>query len=161
MLKMESRVKHWTDARMRSFIVSTIRGGFGRYPNKYNVLKSAFVSKKVNKDTGRKSAHYRCASCKGIFPSAKVAVDHISPVVDPATGFVDWNTYVDRMFCSESGLQVLCEVCHTQKTKEEREQRTCKDPSKKMPTTGSQSPALKTRSRSKKPKKLSKTLTTK
>ncbi len=158
---MESRVKHWTDARMRSFIVSTIRGGFGRYPNKYNVLKSAFVSKKVNKDTGRKSAHYRCASCKGIFPSAKVAVDHISPVVDPATGFVDWNTYVDRMFCSESGLQVLCEVCHTQKTKEEREQRTCKDPSKKMPTTGSQSPALKTRSRSKKPKKLSKTLTTK
>ena len=158
---MESRVKHWTDARMRSFIVSTIRGGFGRYPNKYNVLKNAFVSKKVNKDTGRKSAHYRCASCKGIFPSAKVAVDHISPVVDPATGFVDWNTYVDRMFCSESGLQVLCEVCHTQKTKEEREQRTCKDPSKKMPTTGSPSPALKTRSRSKKPKKLSKTLITK
>jgi hypothetical protein len=158
---MESRVKHWTDARMRSFIVSTIRGGFGRYPNKYSVLKNAFVSKKINKDSGRKSAHYRCAGCKLIFPSARVAVDHIAPVVDPVTGFVDWNTYIDRMFCAESGLQVLCETCHTEKTKEERKLRECKDPSKKMPTTGSPSPALKTRSRSIKRKKLSKTLTTK
>jgi hypothetical protein len=47
------------------------------------------------------------------------AVDHNDPVIDPAVGFVDWNTYIDRLFCDIDNLQVLCHECHRVKTNEE------------------------------------------
>lgn len=49
--------------------------------------------------------------------------DHIEPVVAP-TGFVDWNTYISRMFDSiPDGIQYLCLDCHAGKTAAEREER--------------------------------------
>ena len=56
-----------------------------------------------------------CASCKK--RSSDLYADHIDPVVNPNTGFIDWNTYIDRMFNGK--LQALCEGCHAAKTKEE------------------------------------------
>lgn len=50
----------------------------------------------------------------------KVCVDHINPVVDPKVGFVNWDTYINNMFCPEENLQVLCNPCHDKKTKEEK-----------------------------------------
>jgi hypothetical protein len=115
--------KPWTDGRFRAFITSTLRGGFRKYPPKYTVLKAAFSGKKLNRATKRQCMHYTCNMCNGDFPSKDVNVDHIDPVVDPATGFVDWNTFIERLFCSEDNLQVLCSKCHTEKTKQEREVR--------------------------------------
>lgn len=61
---------------------------------------------------------FRCRICGDGFVLRKVVVDHIKPVVDPAAGFVDWNTYYARMFCPVAGLQVLCKAtCHKEKTK--------------------------------------------
>lgn len=77
----------------------------------------------MNAETGKMCQHYRCFACKSLFPTKSVVVDHVSPVVDTMTGFVDWNTYVDRMFCEEDGLQVLCKTCHSEKTKRERTER--------------------------------------
>lgn len=51
----------------------------------------------------------------------KVHVDHIDCVVDPLIGFVDWNTYFNRLFCSLDNLQVLCEDCHKEKSGKENE----------------------------------------
>lgn len=48
-----------------------------------------------------------------------IDIDHIEPVIDPNVGFIDWNTYMDRLFCEEDGLQALCKDCHKIKTKEE------------------------------------------
>ena len=47
-------------------------------------------------------------------------VDHIDPVVDPKVGFVDWTTYIERMFVEEDGLQILCKECHDKKTRFEK-----------------------------------------
>ena len=44
------------------------------------------------------------------------AVDHVEPVVNPATGFIDWNTYIKRMFADRSKMQWLCIPCHKLKT---------------------------------------------
>lgn len=55
---------------------------------------------------------YRCAQCEGIFPRKKVQVDHIIPVVDPATGWDGWDSFIDRMFCPVHSLRVLCKECH-------------------------------------------------
>lgn len=62
---------------------------------------------------------YKCAKCKKNFE--KVVIDHVIPVVDPAVGFVDWNTYIERMFCDEKNLQALCKKCHERKSKGERD----------------------------------------
>lgn len=66
---------------------------------------------------------YKCAITKKKFPINEVTVDHIIPVVDPQIGFVDWNTFVARLFCDVNNLQVLSKVAHAKKTKEERSRR--------------------------------------
>ena len=116
----------WTEARHKSFIISAIRGAHSKWGVKADVKKSARVS------TGR----YVCACCSAVGPATlpplrgqsrrrnNAAVDHIDPVVSPSQGFVDWNTYIDRMFLEEEGYQVLCWACHGVKTRDERELRT-------------------------------------
>ena len=120
-----TRVEGWTAARYKTFLTSAIRSGFRRFPNKYIALKNAFIDRKVNKKTGKLAAHYKCAMCKKAYVAKDVAVDHVLPVVDPVVGFVDWDTYIDRMYCTVDNLQVLCTACHKKKTAEERSIRTC------------------------------------
>jgi len=59
-----------------------------------------------------------------VFPRKLVSADHVYPVIDPARGFVDWNEYIKRLFCPESGFQIICKECHDDKTKRERKVRT-------------------------------------
>lgn len=50
-------------------------------------------------------------------------MDHVLPVVDPVIGFVDWNTYIPRMYPMEDGFQPLCNTCHDVKTLSENKGR--------------------------------------
>jgi hypothetical protein len=50
--------KEWTEGRLKSFITSTLRGGFRRYPPKYESLKEAQVGKKINDKSQRLAMHY-------------------------------------------------------------------------------------------------------
>lgn len=111
----------WTEGRVRSFITSTIRSGFRRWPEKFEVLKEAFIRKGVNPNTGRVASLYQCATCKKEFSSKDVQVDHIEPVVDPKEGFKTWDEFISRLFCSKENLQVLCKECHKIKSNEERQ----------------------------------------
>ena len=52
--------------------------------------------------------------------SKDVLMDHINPVI-PLEGWDDFDGYIDRMFCDESGFQCLCKDCHDAKTREEKE----------------------------------------
>jgi 5-methylcytosine-specific restriction endonuclease McrA len=76
--------------------------------------------------SGRVAEHYLCAGCGFVFPAKGIQVDHIDPVVDPIIGFVDWNTFIDRLLCPKENLQVLCKECHLIKTKQEKLQRKSK-----------------------------------
>lgn len=63
---------------------------------------------------------------------SEISVDHIEAIINPETGFTDYNDMIRRMFCVDKGvdgLQVLCNYagerdgrksCHAIKTKEER-----------------------------------------
>ncbi len=118
-----SNVDSWTEGRYRTFITTLVRRGFTRYPPRYEVLKSAFTSKKINKKTGRICSHYKCAKCRKAFPTTEVQVDHINPVVDPVVGFVSWDVYIERLYCTKDNLQVLCLTCHKAKTAIERKKK--------------------------------------
>jgi formylmethanofuran dehydrogenase subunit E len=72
---------------------------------------------------------YRCNVCRKYVDS--VAVDHINPVVDPATGFTTWDNYFERLYCSKDNLQAICDKCHFCKSSleaaERRKKRASKD----------------------------------
>ena len=118
-VERERNSNQWTEARYTSFVKSALRKA--RWPVKYEVLKDAQVGKKINAASGRIAMHFKCEECKGGFPQKQVAVDHISPVVDPAIGFKDWNTFIDRLFIEKGGYQVLCKPCHQIKCNEEKD----------------------------------------
>lgn len=113
----------WTEGRIKGFITSVLRAGARRWPPKFETLNDACVGQKINWKTGRVAKHYLCNACKQEFTSKDVEVDHISPVVDPATGFVDWDTFIGRLYCPKENLQVICKPCHKIKTKEERKKK--------------------------------------
>lgn len=111
----------WTLARFNSFIKSALRSASIRWPPKYQCLKNAATSKKINSKTGRMAQHFKCNSCKKEFPAKDVQVDHIIPIIDPVVGFTTWDDVISRMFCEIDNLQVLCTQCHTLKTTAEKQ----------------------------------------
>jgi 5-methylcytosine-specific restriction endonuclease McrA len=113
----------WTEARYHSFIVSALRYAFRKWPPKYETLKEAFTKVKKNSASGRLARHFKCSLCKKDFPQSKIQVDHIFPIINPKKGFIDWNTFVERLFCEKKNLQVLCKPCHKIKTNLEKEER--------------------------------------
>lgn len=88
---------------------------------------------KFNKDGSRAkvdAVEHLCNVCSEWRRSrkgAKVAIDHIIPVIDPNVGFVDFNTYHARMWCDLSNLQKICGDCHQAKTNTERFQKSLKE----------------------------------
>lgn len=113
----------WTESRYRSFIKGGLRSVSVRWPPRYKCLDDAKVGKRINKSSGRLAEHYKCAKCLDIFPAKEVEVNHIVPVV-PLTGFTTWDETVERLFCEQSGLEVVCKPCHKSITKQENQERT-------------------------------------
>jgi len=65
---------------------------------------------------------YKCSDCSKIFGRKDTKIDHINPVV-PVSGWVGFDSYVDRLYCETIGFQVLCKDCHSKKTKIENIER--------------------------------------
>ena len=111
----------WTTARFHSFIKGALRQAVRRWGPIHSVKRTAWQSR------GR----YLCAGYQRLAhevpltadKKANIAVDHINPVINPATGFQTWDEVVARMFVEEDGLQVLCRDCHSKKTADERKVR--------------------------------------
>jgi len=111
----------WTEARYRSFIISTLRRSSSRWGPRNEAKRDARQAEKFPNDRGRLVFHSKCRGCGAIVPETTASVDHINPVIDPKVGFENWSTYIERMYCEKDGFQVLCKPCHDAKTKEERE----------------------------------------
>ena len=111
----------WTEAKFQSFIKNQLRNATRKWAPISDCLKAART----------KRGFYECAGCKEDVPTTKlegrkrnknVFVDHIEPIV-PVTGWVNWDSCIDRMFCEGDNLQLLCKNCHDDKSKEEAGQR--------------------------------------
>lgn len=112
----------WTRGKFDSYIKATLRKGTMRWPPKFAVLNAAKRGKLINPESGRLAEHYECEECHKLFPAKNVVVDHIDPIV-PITGFISWDSVIERMFCEADGLQVLCKPCHKEKTQIENKLR--------------------------------------
>lgn len=98
---------------LQRFLIAWLRRGSYRTPVRQEVKKGARIARGI----------YKCAKCLGSFRNGEFAIDHKKPVVDPKRGFVDWNEFIDRLYCPASGLQVLCHPCHDSKTQRENKRR--------------------------------------
>lgn len=69
----------------------------------------------------RQKFEYQCNKCKKWFPDKQINVDHITPAGE-LNKANDLPGFVERLFCEVEGLQCLCQNCHNEKTKQEKEQ---------------------------------------
>ena len=114
----------WTEARFRSFIVSALRSATGRWGPKQSCIKNARVAR----------GKYKCEGCGVVGPATlppkegnkrrikNIVADHREPIV-PVTGFISYDSWIERCFIELEGFQALCHKCHSEKSGEEREQR--------------------------------------
>ncbi len=79
-------------------------------------LKAKRAYKGPNK---RQKFEYQCNQCKNWFPEKQINVDHIEPA-GSLNCAADLPGFVERLFCEQDNLQVLCEACHDVKTKKEK-----------------------------------------
>ena len=100
----------WSEAKMKSFVRSTLRRAFLRWPVRSDALTAARRPQQGR--SARTKWEYCCASCGGWFLGSEVQVDHIIP----AGSLDDVTQFVGRLFCEEDGLQILCAGCHQCKT---------------------------------------------
>jgi hypothetical protein len=118
----------WTEARMKSFIISQLRRA--RWPQKYECVNAAYIGPGTNPKTGHKCKLHRCEMCGGQFARGDMQADHIEPVV-PLDGWgatksflgINWNEYLQRMFCEAKGFRALDRWCHESVTAEQRAER--------------------------------------
>jgi 5-methylcytosine-specific restriction endonuclease McrA len=103
-------------------IRSALRVAWMRWPGKKPVFAAACREEFPRNLDGslRKKPFkfYKCAVCRSWkFKMKEVQVDHIVPVGSFKLKHI--NTYVNRLFCDLSNLQVICKKCHKVKTKAE------------------------------------------
>ena len=111
-----------TEAQYIAFIKGHLRRASRWWKPIGEVRKKAKVSRGI----------YLCNVCKQEVPVSHVVngkrrnnivIDHRIPVVVPSEGFVDWNTFLENLFCEEDNLQAVCSDCHNKKSPEERLER--------------------------------------
>lgn len=105
----------WTEARFFSFLRSTLRQAWNKWPPKYEALKQASVPYKGTDKRRKKS--FICAHCGNEFQQKEVQVDHIKEC-GSLKSFNDLPTFCSRLFVGTDKLQVLCHQCHKEKESE-------------------------------------------
>lgn len=92
---------------LKSKLTSALRKVWYYSPVRREVVKRC----KVDSSTSR------CEKCRRLVD--KVQIDHIVPVAILTGWDNDWSGYINRLFCDVTGLQGLCEACHTKITKQQ------------------------------------------
>jgi 5-methylcytosine-specific restriction endonuclease McrA len=106
-----------SEAMFWSFIRSALRNKSRWWKP---ITQCRMNSRRAYKGTNkRQKFEYQCNQCKGWFPEKKINVDHIHPA-GSLNCSADLGPFVERLFCEQDNLQVLCETCHNIKTQKEK-----------------------------------------
>jgi 5-methylcytosine-specific restriction endonuclease McrA len=88
-----------------------------------NLAKAKIQDGYFNNGNPKYKVMFKCAICLGLFDIKETRMDHIDPVISIEDGWVDWNTYISRLFTSKENYQCLCSQCHDSKSFLENELR--------------------------------------
>lgn len=106
-----------SEAGFWSFIRSTLRQKSRWW--KPVALCKAKARRAYHGTNKRQKYEYQCAKCKNWYAEKYINVDHTIPV-GALNCSEDLPGFVERLFCEEDNLQVLCEKCHNIKTQNEK-----------------------------------------
>lgn len=126
------------DPKFRNWIISQLRRTSFRWRPRGVAKKAAMVEVDegfYKNGNPKVIKYYKCASCEQLYRDKDVQLDHIEPVIDPKIGFVSFDNFIERLFCDETGFQVLCSKCHDLKTEKEGKKRKRKRKVDKKPKT--------------------------
>ena len=116
-LPRERNAGTMTNAMFWSFIRSALRNKSRWWKP---ITQCRISARRAYKGTNkRQKFEYQCNKCKNWFPDKQIAVDHKIPAGSLNSGD-DLKGFVERLFCEEEHLQVLCSGCHDVKTKLEK-----------------------------------------
>lgn len=107
----------YTESEFWSFIRSALRQKSRWWKP---IQKCKEKARRNNKSENKRLKYeYQCAMCKDWFPDKQIEVDHITPAGSLTCG-EDLQPFVERLFCEEDGLRVLCKSCHQEVTNLQR-----------------------------------------
>lgn len=147
----EPGTKQWTAAFFRAQMRGAWRRIWFRWPGRNLALQAArteVITRKKDGSGDKRNVWYKCGQCNALGKSQhtpkqtavlraakkaklprpdeiplKVAVDHKEALVPTDGTVLTWDEYLHRLFCGPDNLQVLCEICHRSKSKEENSTR--------------------------------------
>ncbi len=125
---MSDAPKKYKAPNLETFIKSKLRQASLRWPPRSEALKRA----------RRQRGKYECAYCLNLFSAERIHLDHIEPVVPLAgaplreNGKIDFNIWIERLFCTPEQFQALCTECHNAKTAREDSMRSFYNQKKKV-----------------------------
>lgn len=106
-------------------IKGSLRRVFGRSELRRSIIDKAIV--KGYKDPKRKAVKFwvKCEECGKMEAKSNVQIDHKIPLVpiDKSLEDMTWDEVINRLWCAEENLQILCLPCHKQKTAIEQKER--------------------------------------
>lgn len=93
---------------IKNFAIATLRRSSYRLRARTDALKEAKTARNC----------YTCCKCKNTFGRKDIQMDHKIPVV-PLNGWVSFDSFIERLYVEKDGFQVMCRICHKEKTKGE------------------------------------------
>lgn len=113
------------NAKERNLLKGAMRRLFGRSEVRQKVIAKAVVP--GHHDPKRKAVKFwvKCEECGTMEAKSNVQVDHRLPLVpvDSSLEQMSWDEVVERLWCDEGNLQILCKPCHQLKSKAENKER--------------------------------------
>ncbi len=107
-----------SEAAFWSFIRSALRQK-SRWWKPISVCK--LNARRLYKGTNKRQKYeYQCNKCKKWYAEKEINVDHIKPA-GSLNCAQDLPEFVERLFCEQDNLQVLCVTCHDKKTLKEKQ----------------------------------------
>ena len=106
---------------MNKALITFLKNNLRKISAKWGpIWKTKLKARRPHKGPNKRLKYeYQCFKCKKYYPNKNVQVDHIIPV-GKFSEAKDMVGYVERLFCCEDDLQVLCTKCHQCKTNADR-----------------------------------------
>ncbi len=110
-IKKKRKIRVKKPKTIKSFLIPILRKYSRYWPPRNECLKNSRT----------RPGYHKCSSCELEVHYKEIKADHISPVVSPTDGFVDWNTYIERLLCPIENWNAICYNCHDSKSRIELE----------------------------------------